>query len=108
MRSFADSTETGLFDRLAPLTPSASDLRAYAGDYASSELGVTWTIVQRGSSLAISRLGRPDTVVEPVTKDTFTTIGDYMTFLRAEGGAVTGFRLVSSGIRDLRFERVNR
>jgi hypothetical protein len=36
----------------------------------------------------------------------FTTVGDYMRFSRDARGTITGFTLVSTGARSLRFERV--
>jgi hypothetical protein len=105
-QSFSDRTRTGTFDRVEPFAPSMSDLRVYAGAYRSDELGVTWNIEVRGSTLAIRRPARPETVVEPIARDTFTTIGDSMTFERDARGAVRGLALASTGVRRLTFSRV--
>jgi CubicO group peptidase (beta-lactamase class C family) len=108
LRSFADAAQTGTFNRVEPLTLTSMQLRAYAGVYASTELDAEWTIAEDGSALVIRRQGNGDAVVEPIATDVFTTIGDYMRFSRDARGAITGFTLVSSGARGLRFERVNR
>jgi CubicO group peptidase (beta-lactamase class C family) len=108
LRSFADAAQTGTFVRVEPVTLTPVQLRAYAGVYASTELDAEWTIAEHGSALVIRRQGNGDAVVESIATDVFTTIGDYMRFSRDARGAITGFTLVSSGARGLRFERVNR
>ena len=108
LRSFADAAQTGTFDRVEPVTLTPAQLRAYTGVYASAELDTEWTIAEQGSALVIRRLGNGDAIVEPIAADVFTTIGDYMRFSRDARGAITGFTLVASGARGLRFERVTR
>jgi hypothetical protein len=107
LRSFADTAQTGTFNRVEPLTLTPEQLRAYAGAYASAELDAEWTIAEHGSALVIRRLGNGDTIVEPIATDVFTTIGDYMAFSRDARGAITGFTLFASGARGLHFERLN-
>jgi CubicO group peptidase (beta-lactamase class C family) len=106
LRSFADAAQTGTFDRVEPVTLTSAQLRAYAGVYASAELDAAWTIAEHGSALVIRRSGNGDAIVEPIATDVFTTIGDYMRFTRDARGAITGFTLVASGAKGLRFERV--
>ena len=108
LRSFVDQTQSGTFERVEPFTPSSALLRSYAGTYASPELDVEWTIAERDFELVIRRPAKANTVVKPLTYDMFTTIGDYMKFSRDSHGAITGFTLVSTGVRSLSFERVNR
>jgi CubicO group peptidase (beta-lactamase class C family) len=108
LRSFAGEEQTGTFERVEPFSPSPGQLRAYAGVYASDELNAEWTIAGHGATLVIRRLGNADTVIEPLATDMFTTVGDFMKFSRDARGTITGFTLVSSGVRSLRFERVNR
>jgi CubicO group peptidase (beta-lactamase class C family) len=106
LRIFDGATETDTFERVEPMTPSRAELHAYAGRYASSELDAVWNIAVRGNGLMINRIGNADTDIEPLAEDMFTTIGDYMKFSRDARGAITGFTLVSSGARGLRFDRV--
>jgi CubicO group peptidase (beta-lactamase class C family) len=108
LRGFADEKPTGTFERVEPFRPSPAQLRAYAGVYASDELDVEWTIAEHGSTLVIRRPGKADTVVEALAADTFTSIGDFMTFSRDGRGTITGFTLTSTGARRLVFERVDR
>ena len=105
MRSFDGHTQTGTFERVEPFAPSPAQLRAYAGQYASDELDVVWTLDVHDSTLVIRRPGSADTVVQPLATDMFTTVGDFMRFSRDARGAITGFTLVASGARGLRFER---
>lgn len=106
MHSFDGQTQTGEFERVEPFAPSPAQLRDYAGQYASDELDVVWTIDVHDSTLVIRRPGNADTIVEPLATDMFTTIGDYMRFSRDARGAITGFTLVAYGARGLRFERM--
>ena len=105
MRSFDGQTQTGAFERVETFAPSPAQLRAYAGQYASDELDAVWTLDVHDSTLVIRRPGNADTVVQPLATDMFTTIGDYMRFSRDASGNISGFTLVSSGVRGLRFER---
>jgi CubicO group peptidase (beta-lactamase class C family) len=108
LRSFAGEKQTGTFERVEPFSPSPEQWRAYAGVYASDELNAEWTVAEHGSALVIRRLGNADTVIEPLATDMFTTVGDFMKFTRDARGTITGFTLVSTGARSLRFERVTR
>jgi CubicO group peptidase (beta-lactamase class C family) len=108
LRTFDGQKQTGVFARVEPFTPSSAQLRAYAGVYASSELDVEWTLVADDATLKIRRSKRADTAVQPLDVDMFTTIGDSMTFSRNSRGEVTGFTLVSTGVRSLPFARVDR
>jgi hypothetical protein len=108
LRSFAGEKQTGTFERLEPFSPTREQLRGYAGVYRSDELNADWTIAEHGATLVIRRLGNAETVIEPLAADMFTTIGDFMKFTRDGRGTITGFTLVSTGARSLRFERLNR
>ena len=86
--------------------PSASDLAAYVGRYASDEAETVFTIAVEGDELVLKR--RPDTVLRmrAIEKDAFAvpTLGT-VTFHRSDG------RVIDLGVKldrvwDLRFERV--
>jgi CubicO group peptidase (beta-lactamase class C family) len=81
---------------------SKADLPAFAGDYRSDELDVTYTVAVRDSSLVVQ-----SSTLHPVLKDAF--VGDYMgmvRFVRDARGAVTAFTLNRNSARGVRFERV--
>ena len=108
LRTLDGQTQVGVFTRVEPFTPSAAQLRGYAGVYVSSELDVEWTLAADDAGLVIRRSKRADMAVQPLDVDMFTTIGDFMKFSRSPRGDITGFTLVSTGVRSLTFERVNR
>jgi len=79
-----------------------ADLAAFAGEYRSEELDVTYTVAMRDSSIVVQ-----SSALSPVYKDAF--VGDYVgmvRFLRDARGTVAGFTLNRSGARGVRFERV--
>jgi CubicO group peptidase (beta-lactamase class C family) len=83
---------------------SSVDLPAFAGDYRSDDLDVTYTVVVRDASLVLQ-----SSTLSPVFKDAF--VGDYMgtvRFVRDAKGVVTGFTLNRDSARGVRFERVKR
>lgn len=95
--------------RLEPFTLSNADLRAFAGDYTSSELDATYTIAARDSDLSVRLPGRSSSILKPISRDVFGGPGlDVVEFSRDARGVVTGFALYSSGLRGLRFERGKR
>ncbi len=83
-----------VYEAVPPVSPSPADLAAYAGRYASEELGVEWTVMVRDKRLALLRPGLRDTLLEPVDRGGFKGEGlGAVWFQRTPEGAVTGFRL---------------
>ena len=83
---------------------SKAGLQAFAGEYRSDELDVTYTVAVRDSSLMVQ-----SSTMHPVFKDAF--VGDYMgtvRFLRDPRGAVAGFTMSRNSARRVHFERVKR
>ncbi len=81
-----------------------ADLQAFAGEYRSDELDVTYTVAIRDSSLILQ-----SSTLYPVSKDAF--VGDYMgtvRFMRDARGAITAFTLNRTNARGVRFERLKR
>jgi len=79
-----------------------ADLRAFAGEYRSDELDVTYTVSVRDSSLVVQ-----SSTLHPVLKDAF--VGEYVgmvRFVRDARGAVAAFTLNRNSARGVRFERV--
>jgi hypothetical protein len=104
-------TGTGLkpivSQKLDPFAPPSAELRAFAGEYTSPELEVTYTLAARDSGLVVQMKGRSDGVLRPIFPDAFAgTGGSVLKFSRDARGIVTGFTLNSSGVRGLRFDRV--
>ena len=81
-----------------------ADLPAFAGEYRSDELDVTYTVAVRDSSLVLQ-----SSTLHPVFRDAF--VGDYVgmvRFFRDPRGAVAAFTLSRNAARGVRFERVKR
>jgi hypothetical protein len=88
-----------------PAKPSADQLAALAGHYASDEAEVMMEVAVEGAGLVLKR--RPDTVIRltPVYADAFRGPIGLVRFYR-EGGAVTSFGISQDRVWDLRFTRV--
>ncbi len=95
--------------KVAPFAPSSTELRAFQGEYTSSEVEGTYTLAARDSSLVIQIPGRADVVLKPIFPDAFAgAIVGIAKFSRDADGVVTGFTVNASGARGLRFNRVKR
>jgi hypothetical protein len=93
----------------ASFAPSSTDLRAFAGDYYSRELDVTYIVSAADSGLVMHVPGRSDITLRPVFPDAFHGgVVDVVEFARDQGGVVTGFTVNTSSVQRLRFDRVNR
>jgi CubicO group peptidase (beta-lactamase class C family) len=98
---------TFVLRQVVPSLPSASELRAFAGKYASVELEGTYTLAVRDSQLAMQIPGRADIVLQPVFPDAFTgRVVGVVRVKRNADGVVTGFTVVTRGARGLRFDRL--
>jgi Domain of unknown function (DUF3471) len=95
--------------KLEPFALSSQQLRAYAGEYGSPELEVTYTLAARGSGLVVRMPGRGDTVLQPIERDVFAGgVLNVVKFSRDPHGVITGFTVNTNGVRRLRFDRVRR
>jgi hypothetical protein len=108
LRLITAESKPETLQRVDPFTPSATEVRAFAGEYASRELEVTYTIAAGDSGLVMRIPGRAPIVLEPIFLDAFRAPGlvDVLQFSRDARGAVSGFAVHGSGVRDLRFDRV--
>src|SRR5580765_4202307 len=88
---------------LVTLALPPAELRAFAGDYRSEELDVTFNVEPKGSGLSVVH----SFDVAPLEKDAF--VGDWvgiMKFTRDARGAVSGFTVNRETARGVRFDRV--
>jgi hypothetical protein len=104
LRLEQDGVTTQVFTRVKPPIKSLS---AYAGTYRSAELGTTWTVAARDSSLMLHRENGDSVRVSALFADGFDGVY-FVRFLRGNGGRITAME-VSAGdrARNLRFERMN-
>lgn len=103
----AGEPKPSLIRRVSPWVPSAVDLPAFAGDYRSAELGVTYTVLLKDSALVIRIPGRAEVVARPVLRDTFA--GDLVgvvKFFRDANNRVSSFTVNTTGVRGLGFDRL--
>lgn len=105
--AYANGTSEA-YERVAPATPAAADLAAYAGVYTSDEAEVSFTLAVENGVLTATR--RPDTraALEPVYADGFSSPVGFVRFHRAGGGRVTGLSVLTGRAWDVRFERRER
>jgi CubicO group peptidase (beta-lactamase class C family) len=85
--------------------PPAADVRAFAGDYRSDELNVTFTIEAKDSALVVAHTF----TIAPFSKDVF--VGDWvgiMKFSRDARGAVDSFTVNRANAKGVRFDRITR
>jgi hypothetical protein len=95
--------------RFTPVTPTAEQLREFAGSYFSPELDVTWPVTLEAGQLVLNK-GAAEIVdvsgkLEPAMPDTFTAGSGLVRFTRDASGRVTGFDVSASRMRGIRFER---
>jgi hypothetical protein len=90
-------------------TPSAPELRVFAGKYVSRELDVTYGIREDDGGLILEAPGHTPIVLAPIFPDAFHgDLVDVIEFSRDTRHAVTRFTVNTDGVRRLRFERVRR
>jgi CubicO group peptidase (beta-lactamase class C family) len=94
---------------LQPITQTVSlqAARSYSGTYRSEEIGVTYSLEARDSTLLVKSTGYADVPTALFSKDVF--VGDFVgivKFSRDQGGAVTGFTINRDAARGVRFDRV--
>jgi hypothetical protein len=114
--------EVYLGDKLGPATPpsrpvaaeakatepalTGTALAAYAGKYQSAELGVTWTVAQKGDSLVATTVKGREVSLKAVSKDKYTADGMEVQFARDAKGKVNALLVTPGRSRNIRFGRM--
>ncbi len=98
--------ETENFVPVERWTPTAAELAALAGSYASQELDTSWRLVADGGKLFIRHRGMPAEPLTPTVRDAFTLDGMSLTLRRGPGGKAAGFTLDAGRVRGVAFARV--
>jgi CubicO group peptidase (beta-lactamase class C family) len=92
-----------VFRRVNATRPTAAAMRAYAGTYASEELGATYTVTADDSTIVL-KTRRGESVRLPFAyEDTFA--GRFIVTFTRSRGAIDGFRMSSGRVRGVRFTR---
>ena len=84
--------------------PTAAQLAAYAGTYHSEELGATYTLTVRDSTLVFGTRWAEDQVLRPAYADAFA--GPFLVGFTRRGGRVDGLLMSTGRVRKVRFTRV--
>ncbi len=87
-------------------TPDAAALAAFAGDWRSEELGVTYAIRLDGDSLRVSWRATPAHPLRPHGRDTFRARGLTFRFERNAAGRPAAFTVEAGRAKHIRFVRV--
>lgn len=88
-----------------PASLPVARLEAYAGDYRSEELDVSYTLVVEGDRLVLRRPAAAATRLVPLGDDAFRAGAWTLAFVRGPGDRVTGFTLDAPRARGLEFVR---
>ena len=96
------------YRRARPFTPSAEDMKAYAGRYESDEMGSAFSVEAARSASAV-RLeidARRSLELRPVARDTFQRGMMTVRFRRAEDGRVIALEYSNPLLRNVEFVRI--
>jgi hypothetical protein len=98
--------------RIEPFSPSGEALAAYAGRYHSPELGTSYRLLAQGAKLVVKLQRGNDIILKPIQQDRFVgspvfLLTEDFRFQRGPGGRITGFRVSTVGVRNLRFDRAD-
>lgn len=93
--------------RITPYVPKPNTLKMLCGEYASEELGVTYSIsLKDGSPVLTNRANMEDQPLRPITQDELRAPGRILVFERNNQKQVTGFRLDAGRVKNVNFLRV--
>lgn len=95
-----------IFTRLTTPVPSASVLAAYAGQYRSDEVDMSYTVRVEKGKLSVNWARGAALTLEPVGGDHFIDGIYTVTFTRAASGDVNGLTISTRRVRRLRAERI--
>lgn len=105
-----ENEKTDTYSAVPSYTPSAAQLKEYAGIYSSREIDPLYELkLEPGSDgkdrLVLHRLKTHPDPLQPVVRDFFTAEMGKIRFTRDSKGVITGFLLTTGRVIDLRFER---
>ena len=95
-----------VYQRLEGVDEVPPDLADYAGPYRSLELETSWSIQVKDGRLMLQHRRQAEIQLRPAARDRFSgsALGS-LQFERDAGGKVTGFKVTTGRVRNLRFER---
>jgi CubicO group peptidase (beta-lactamase class C family) len=97
------------YRRAQPYTPTADDLKAFAGRYYSDELMAVFEATPGKDSLMVRANDSPRALLEfkPATRDTFQFAGIILRFTRDKAGKVIGLDFSNPLLRKVKFTRLS-
>ena len=98
--------ERRVYHRLEAADEVPPNLRDYAGQYRSQELETSWSIQVKEGKLVLQHRRQGELPLRPGARDRFSgpNLGS-LQFERDSGGKVTGVKVTTGRVRNLRFER---
>jgi CubicO group peptidase (beta-lactamase class C family) len=97
-----DSTR---YEPVEAYTPTAADIAAYLGTYSSDEAEATFEVVADGTNIRLrDRYGNLQAML-PSYRDSFTSGGTIVTFVRTSAGKVTAINVGSDRAWSVRFDK---
>ncbi|MGE5198451.1 MAG: serine hydrolase domain-containing protein, partial [Rhodospirillaceae bacterium] len=93
------------WDPQRPYAPDETQLREFAGEYTSDELGVTYAVYVQDGALNVRFRPAQRYALEPVFKDAFAGDGNVIRFTRSADGGVDGLRVYAGRAYHVRFVR---
>jgi hypothetical protein len=100
---------TTRYRRAAGYTPTADDLKAFAGRYYSDELMAVFDATPGKDSLMVRANDSPRALLafKPATRDTFQIGASLLRFNRDKAGKVVGLEYSNPLLRKVKFRRLN-
>jgi hypothetical protein len=92
-----------IYEKVKPVSLTVEEKTAYVGDYFSPELGVTYKVMVEEDQLVLKRRKHGKIPLLTTIPDGFTTDRFSLIFSRDGRKNISGFRLSSGRIRNLRF-----
>ena len=101
--------ETTRYRRAQPFAPTAADLQAFEGRYASDEIGSAFKVVPGKDGLVVHLEGSSGkgSEIRPVARDTFQVSRVTVRFQRDKAGKVVAFDYSNPLVRNIKFTRLS-
>ena len=96
-----------IYEAVTAFTPTEEENAAYVGDYYSPELDVSCRVMLQEDQLVLKRRKYGESTLLPAFRDGFTIDGSLIVFSRDEKDNISGVRLTTGRVRNLKFIRRN-
>jgi hypothetical protein len=106
--TFYQGEQTLIAGRMKPFDTRSMDLKTFTGTYYSPELQTIYTLVLKGDTLVANHIRHEPAALTPIGKDSFSTDAWFMSrieFTRDSDSDITGFKVSSGRVKNVRFEK---